>query len=315
MGLSSPKAPDPVATASAQSSMNRDTAQSEMLMNMVNQVGPAGSLNYDQTGNITFTDSNGRLVTIPQFTATTSYSPGQQAIYDQTEQAQQNLAGLAVDQSAAMRDYLQTPFQFEDTGPDYSRMLADMGDFQFNYNDPGLEGWAYDIASSRVLPQMERNRDALRTQLINSGIRPGSDAWNAEMTRMDQADTDQINQLALEGRSLAMQDRSQQFGEQLASRGASMDQIMAGLSDRSNRLNEAMATRSQPINELSALLSGSQVASPTLGFAGAPQVGVGGVDYTGLVNNQYNAQLANRQSMMGGLFGSAAALLGNTGLF
>jgi hypothetical protein len=80
------------------------------------------------------------------------------------------------------------------------------------------------------------------------------------------------------------------------------------LSGRGQAFNEALTERNQPLNEISALLSGSQVQQPN--FVSTPQTGVGGVDYTGLVNNAYNAEVANYQAGMGGLFGLGAAGLG-----
>src|SRR3546814_6941962 len=44
--------------------------------------------------------------------------------------------------------------------------------------------------------------------------------------------------------------------------------------------------------------------------SGTPQASVAGVDYTGLVNQQYQAQLANSQAGLGGLFGLAGAVAG-----
>jgi hypothetical protein len=93
------------------------------------------------------------------------------------------------------------------------------------------------------------------------------------MQRMTNANTDQNNQLALNG-------RQQGF-------------------------SEALATRNQPINEITALLSGSQVSNPATMSGATPQAQVGGVDYTGLVNNNYNQQVASSNALMGGLFGLA----------
>src|SRR5690606_24601367 len=44
-----------------------------------------------------------------------------------------------------------------------------------------------------------------------------------------------------------------------------------------------------------------------------PQTGVAGVDYTGLVNQQYQSQLSQANAGMGGLFGLGGALLGAAG--
>ncbi|MBB4642372.1 tail fiber domain-containing protein [Rhizorhapis suberifaciens] len=239
--------------------MNKDTAITQQLVNMTDQVNPWGSVNYDQTGTTGFMDSNGKWVSIPKFTQTTSYTPEQQAIFDQSQAAQTNLAGIANEQSGMLRDYLNEPFQFDN---------QDAGD------------WAYDLASSRILPQQEQGRQALESRLINSGIRPGTAAYDREMTRMTQGNTDQMNQLALTGRGQAF--------------------------------SEALTSRNQPINEITALMSGSQLQNPGSASPGAPQAGVAGVDYTGLVNQQYQAKLQNQGGMLGGLFGLAGSLAGNT---
>lgn len=253
-------------TAAAQSGMNRDAAVSQQLVNMTDQVNPWGSVNYDQNGSTSYVDSTGKVVQIPKFTQTTTYNPEQQAIFDQTTQAQTNIAGLASDQSAKLRGYL---------------------DEQFEFSNDDASSWAYDLASQRILPQQQEAQKALESRLINQGLRPGTAAWDSEMRRMTNANTDQMNQLALTG-------RGQAFGE-------------------------AVTTRNQPINEITALLSGSQIANPGGMSSPTPQAGVGGVDYTGLVNSNYQAKVANQGAMLGGLFGLAGAAggaaLGNPGMF
>ena len=57
-------------------------------------------------------------------------------------------------------------------------------------------------------------------------------------------------------------------------------------------------------------MSGSQVSNPAQMSGATPQAGVGGVDYTGLVNQKYQADLAQSQAAMGGLFGLASAGVG-----
>lgn len=255
--MNTPEAPDPYETASAQGGMNRDTAITQMQLNGVNQVNPWGSVNYAQTGQNSFTDSQGNVVSTPQFTQTTTYSPEQQAIFDATQGAQGNLAQLAESQSGFLQDYMAKPFEF---------------------NNSDAEQWAYDLASPRLLQQQGQNEAQMRTVLANKGIREGSAAWNAEMGRMTNANTDQMNQLALTGRSQAF--------------------------------SEALAGRNQPINEITALMSGSQVSNPAQMSGATPQAGVGGVDYTGLVNQKYQADLAQSQAAMGGLFGLASAGVG-----
>jgi len=244
-------------TAQAQQGLNQSTATTQQLLNMTDQVNPWGSVNYDQNGSNSFVDSTGKTVTVPHFTQTTTYNPEQQDIFDKSTAAQQNIAGIAQDQSAKLGEYLNDPFKFDN---------QDAAD------------WSYDLASSRILPQQQENQKQLEAKLFNSGIRPGTAAWDSELRRMTNANTDQLNQLALNG-------RGQAFGE-------------------------AVTTRNQPINEITALLSGSQLANPGASSPAAPQTSVGGVDYTGLVGDNYKAELANSQSMMGGLFGLAGKLGG-----
>lgn len=255
--VKTPKAPDPVATANAQSGLNTDTALTQQLTNMVNTQNPWGSTSYSQTGSTGFVDSTGKYRTIPTFTQTTSYTPEQQAIFDASTQAQTNLANIASQQSANVQQTLNDPFKFD---------------------NQDAANWAYDLASQRILPQQQKAQQALESQLINRGLRPGTAAWNSELERQRQGNNDQMNQLALTSRSQAF--------------------------------NEALTTRNQPLNELTALLSGSQIANPGQQSPATPQAQVAGVDYTGLVNSQYQAKLASSQAGLGGLFGLVGSLGG-----
>lgn len=255
MGKKAPKAPDPMQVAAAQGGMNRDTAVSQQLLNMVGQNNPWGSTSYEQSGMTSYTDSQGKQVSIPTFTQNTTFSPEQQAIFDSSQAAQGNLANIAMEQSSRVSNTLSDPFKF---------------------GNQDAADWAYDLASSRILPQQQQAQSSLDAQLVNRGIRPGTEAYNREMTRMQQGNTDQMNQLMLQG-------RGQAFAENLA-------------------------TRNQPMNELSALLSGSQVSNPAQMSGPTPQAQVGGVDYQGAVQNKYNADMQNYQAKMGGLFGLAGTL-------
>lgn len=256
MGKSAPKAPDPNKTAAAQGQWNSFTAQQQQAMNMIGQNSPWGSLNYTQSGTQTIIDPNGKPVKVPMYTANTNLSKEQQAIFDQTQAADLNLATIANEQSGKIGDLLNNPFEF---------------------NNSDAEQWAYDLASPRILQQQQTNQKALEAQLTAKGIRPGSDNWDSEMRRLTNANSDQLNQLALTGRGQAF--------------------------------SEALATRNQPLNEIIGLTSGTQIQNPNSTFAQTPQAQVGGVDYTGLVNNQYNAQMQQYNSQMGalgGLFGLGA---------
>lgn len=264
MGKKTPKAPDPAATAAAQGQWNSFTAQQQQAMNMTNQNSPWGSLTYDQTGSQTIIDPNGRPVEVPRYTANTTLTPQQQSIYDQSQDAELNLATIANEQSGRVGEILNNPFEF---------------------NNSDAEQWSYDLASPRILQQQGKNESALRSQLIASGIRPGTANWDSEMARLTNANSDQLNQLALTG-------RGQAFSEQLAQ-------------------------RNQPLNEIIGLMSGSQIQNPNSTFAQTPQSQVAGVDYSGLVQNKFNAdtQAYNAKTgALGGLFGAGLSLFSDARL-
>lgn len=258
--------PDPVATASAQSGANRDTAISQGILNMTNQVGPDGSLTYDKIGDETLTDSlTGQSYTVPRYQATTTLSPAQQALQGVTDQTEMNLASIGRDQSAKIGGILGT---------------------NVDLSNEAVEGRLMELGSKRLDPRFAREEEALRTRLVNQGLRPGTAAFDAEMSNFSQGRNDAYNQLALQGRGQAVQ--------------------------------EILTERNQPLNEISALMSGSQVSAPN--FINTPQSQVGGTDYQGAVYNSYQGQMdaykqkvASNNAMMGGLFGLAGTI-GTAGL-
>jgi hypothetical protein len=394
--VSTPKAPDPVATATAQAGLNTDTALTQNAINMTNQVGPWGSTTYAPTGSTSYTNSQGKLVSVPQYTATTTYNPAQQAIFDKTTEAQGSIADIAAQQSASLKDYLSTNFSFDggnkfDSGTSVSQpgqfeysSTASPGTFSYGSQAPGAQTFtpkdfsysgsqeqnaAYDLASQRILPQQQRATEALQTQLTNQGIRPGSAAWNNAISLNNQSNNDQLNQLALNGQqqfygqalSTAQNNYGQQLGsanqnfnQQLASQNQGYNQALGtfgantqaglaaqqqnagqelsayqanlngglsaeqaayqqALSTRQQQYQEALGNRNQPLNEITALLSGSQVSNPTTGYTSTPQAQVGGVDYTGLVSNNYKTQAAASSAALGGLFGLGGTI-GSAGI-
>lgn len=238
-----------MATAQAQQQLNNQTAITNQQMNMVDQVGPWGSITYQPNG--TWADGTAR------YSQNTTLAPGQQATLDASQAAQTSLAQLAQQQASSLQSSLSQPFSF---------------------NDADADSWAWDRASPRILEQQGQNEANLRSTLAAKGIREGSAAWNSEMARLTNANTDQLNQLALSGRGQAF--------------------------------NEALATRNQPLSEMGALLGYSGVQNPASAYGATPQTNVAGVDYTGLVNQDYAGQVQNYQQRMGGLFGLAGAGIG-----
>lgn len=174
-----PKAPDPVQTAGAQTASNIATAIGQQSLNSVNQVGPGGSVSYNQTGTTKFTDpTTGKVYDIPQMTQTTSLSPGQQAIYDGMQAAGGSLSGQIAANS-------NTPFSLDNDATE-SRLL--------------------ELGNKRLDPQLAQAREREIARLSNQGVKLGSTAYDRAMGNFDQRENDARNQLLLTGRQQAVQE-------------------------------------------------------------------------------------------------------------
>ncbi|WP_457660052.1 tail fiber domain-containing protein [Sinorhizobium medicae] len=111
MGLygSAPEAPDPQETASAQTATNIGTAVANNVMGNVNQVTPDGNLTYTYTTQKWKDPISGKEYDLQVPTATQSLSQQQQAIKNQTDAAELNMATLANNQSGKLNDLLGKP--------------------------------------------------------------------------------------------------------------------------------------------------------------------------------------------------------------
>jgi hypothetical protein len=257
---SPPQPPDPRDTSAAQTGTNVSTTLANNVMGMVDQRGPYGSLTYNQTGDYTWTDDyTGETYTVPTYEAVTELTPEQQGLLDRNLATQTNLGDIAVDRSDFLRDYLAS---------------------DPNAGFQELDDKLYDLGRQRIDPRMEQRRQAAATQLANQGIAPGSEAYNREMTALNQAETDAYTQLMLQGRGQALQ--------------------------------ETYAQRNQPINEIIGLLSGTQVQNPNYQAAMPARMPI--TDNAGLINENFNQQMAiynqkmaqsgaTGRALMGGLFG------------
>ena len=255
-----PAPPDPKQTSAAQTGTSVATAIANSNLQNVNQITPNGNLTFSQSGSTNFTDPyTKQSYDIPSFTATQTLSPEQQRLHDLNNQTQGNLAQIGVDQSAKIGSLLGT---------------------NVNLNNDAVESRLFDLGSKRLNPQFDRDEDALRTRLSNQGLRPGSAAWDAEMTKFQQGKNDAFDNLLLTGRGQSVQ--------------------------------EILTERNQPLNEISALLSGSQVSQPN--FINKTMPTIPTTDNAGIINTNFNQQQQNYQQqnaqynqMMGGLFGLGAA--------
>lgn len=341
-----PAAPDPAATAAAQTASNKETAYWNAVLNNVNQVTPYGNLTYKQnaggkkyddaayqaalqsyntaqqnynpaaqqpinTGGAGSGGSNAGASGVgmpgsppiapkyedffigespPSFTSTIDLSPEQKAIYDSQTRSQTELSKLGEDQIGRIRDSVSSPFSFSGL-PD-----------AFSSEDAATASQRGEQAlMARLDPQFARDEEALRTRLINQGIGQGSQAYNTEFDRFNQAKNDARNQAILQGAN---------YGGNL------QDQA---LQRRNQGINEYTTQRNAPLNEYIGLTSGVQVQNPNVSV-NSQQQGAAPVDYANLINQQYqnqmgqyNAKVGSNNATQGALFGLGGSFLGAAG--
>lgn len=142
-------------------------------------------------------------------------------------------------------------------------------------SNEATESRLMELGRKRLDPMFADRRQGLETDLLNRGINMGTEAYDKAVGRFGEQENDAYNQLLLGGRQQA--------------------------------ISEMLAGRNQPINEITALMSGGQVTQPN--FVNTPNTPVSGVDYAGLVGQDYQNKLKAHQAQMGGIFG-----LGGTAL-
>lgn len=209
------------------------------------------------------------------WTATQTFSPEQQAIYDQQSKLNQGLMETANTGLNYANDVLSKP------GVDTSKLPS------YGIN-PG-ETYS-DAIMRRLAPQISQENEMSDAQLANQGIAQGTEAYqNAK-------------------RQLAMNQNDRQLG-------AITSGMNVGLGANQQAFQQEAYNQMQPINVINALRTGSQVQNPTYAqnaqmpqVAGADILGATQQGYNAQLAN-VNAQNAASGNFMGGLMNLGGAYL------
>lgn len=228
-----------------------------------------GNVNqYGPDGSITYRQNGGTSFTDP--TSGASYWIPQ---YEQ-------ITSLSPEQQAIKAQNDGASLNLASLGNNLSGKLGSQLTDNFKLGNEATEARLMELGRKRLDPVIAQRDEDLRTRLANQGIKAGSDAYAREMNTFNQGTNDAYNQLLLTGRNQAN--------------------------------NELLTEDNQRINQISALLNGGQVTMPSFGGTNQPTLPT--VDYAGLVDRNYQAQLgqyqsqmAQRQGILGGLFGLGAA--------
>lgn len=311
---SPPPAPDYSGAAREQGAANLEAARAQGRINNPNVISPFGTQTVTWDGDTP--------------TLTQAYSPVLQSTFDTGNLAKKSLSELALKGSGSASDILGTKFSFSNlpTGRalqnqlDLSTMpvapaLQQPLDLS-RVNDPASQ--YYNALMTRTDEDYLRDKEALHSNLVAMGLRPGSKGYDDRLTLLDRAYTDAKQQAFVTGRRQAidemMRERTQGVEERRLLADLMLRERTQGLEERRQAIANLLAERQAPLNEITALMSGGQVANPFAmpGYAQNTQVAAAPMfaaaqaagDYA---SDIYNVQAQKAAALQGGLFGLAGA--------
>ena len=324
MGKSSspPPAPDYAGAAQATAAGNLEAARAAASANRINQYTPYGSITYSQTPtnyggsvqpqptqrtgmagfldimsgvNQPTRDPSGTLNPDAGWNMTTSLSPTQQRQFDQNNQINEQLGGVAQQGLGYVQSALGSPLQGANA------LSTNAGDPQLLQQN--VQNALYNNAKQYLDPQFAQSDTALESKLANQGITRGSEAFNSAMLNQSNARQQAYESARNSATAQGVGAAQGMFGQNLQN---SQLQNATSAQDFASR----QALQQNPINMLNAVRTGQQLNTATLPTQQnvAQQQGTAGPDLLGAATatgqyNQgiYNAQQAGSAGTMGGL--------------
>lgn len=281
LGTSSPKPPDPFATAAAQAQANREAVRESALVNQINQITPFGTEKF--TGEIG----------TPDRTRTITLNPADQANLDRQRAIASGLFGLGQQVIPQAGAAVGSPLSFAGLPG-----ISGAGDLANQAQ--ALEQATFQRGMNLLQPRFEQERAALESRLINQGLPIGSEAFGTGFGNLQRSQNEALENLALSSVGAGRAEQSRLFGLEQAA--------------RQQAIAELLTQRGQPLNELAALIQGAPAINLP-NFQAPAQFGVQPPNIADLIQQNFaiqSQQAGQRQGdILGGLFGlGSAAILG-----
>jgi hypothetical protein len=284
----SPPTPDYRGAAIEQGAANLESARATARLSNPNTYTPYGTQLVSYEGDVP---------TIRQ-----TLTPTAQKTLEAQQGVELALANLGSQGARTASTVLDKPFSFGGPNVQTSLDLSNVAKMPVNAGMTGQEA-----IMSRLEPSLARQRTSTETQLINQGLRPGTEAYDNAINLLGQQETDARTQAVLQGINLDIGANQQGFGQQL-------EAGKFGNTAQQQALAEAIQLRQLPLNEITALMSGSQIQNPQFGaysgatvqaapiFAGAQAQGA-------FDQNTYNQQVSQANAATAGLYSLGGAAL------
>lgn len=315
---SAPTPVDPTTVANAQTASNEQTAQFNSQLNNYNTSSPYGTVNWSQDP------------TSHQWTQTTSLSPAEQAIFNQSTQAQSGALGIANQAIPQISQALSQGNPYAglpglNYGVQGGPIQTSVGSQDINQSVRNAQDAAYKTETQYLDPQFAQAREAEESKLAAQGLNPNSTAYQNDMqlfnNQQNQAYQGAMNAAVTAGNA----EQNTLYGQQLQSgefANTAQGQAFAQGLNNAQLNNATQQTAGQenayaqqlPINEFDALMSSGQVALPQAGQYTPSQAGMTDVTGAYALNAQqqqqaYQDQMQNYGSSLGGLFNLGTAAI------
>lgn len=246
MGKEAPTPPDPAVMAQQQHKQNIKTAKAQQKLGMTGQETPWGTLQY-------VTDP-----TSPSgYRAVTDMSPEERALLQQSQDVRAQFGGITGAQLGRVGDTMGTTFDMS------AARGKEIADLQKTFLDP----------------QFQQREEAIKSDLLNRGIRPGSEQYDIAMKRFTGERDAAYNRMYLDAWTQAGQ--------------------------------AALTERNLPFADLAAIRGTQLPGTPGMPqFVPTPAPGVAPTDVMTPQMQAYQAQQTASNQQMGGLYGLGSSVLG-----
>jgi hypothetical protein len=290
--VAAPPTPDYKGAAIEQGIANKEAAVSTAKLSNPNMYTPYGT---------SLVSYEGDIPTVRQ-----TLTPTAQKTLEAQQNVDLSLSNLAQKGTEIASGVLDKPFSFG--GPDVQTSL-DLSNVAKMPVNAGMTG--QEAIMQRLNPSLARQRTSTETQLINQGLRPGTEAYDNAIRLLGEQETDARTQAVLQGLNLDIGANTQGYNQALQSG-------QFGNTAQQQALAQAIQQRQMPLNEINALTSSAQIENPqfqsyTGANVAATPVFAGAQAQGAFEQNKYNQQVAQQNAMTQGLFSLAGAGAGAYG--
>lgn len=316
--------------ASLQGDVNDQVIRSQTYANRPTQTTPWGYTSWTPEA---FRDpASGETVT--RWNQTQGLTPELQNILNKQIALQGGRTDLAGGLTQRMQQEFGAPMNWQGLSPygttPQAQYTLPEGDVGSPYDTrQRAEDAVYNQAVNRLQPRFEAQREAAEVRMRNQGLRPGDEAWNAQMEGLANQENDAYNNAMWSAVGEGRQESGQMYGQMMGRNQNLFNQALAANAQnfgqslqgsqyastlRQQQLAEQMQRRGFSLNEINALLSGQQVQAPAMpGFSQAGQGAPSNV-YQSAIDSA-NLQAGQNQSMWGGVGQLAGSALGAYGTY